>query len=95
MDIWIRTQSKVSLINCTRKNIGLYGKSINGELNYVVAADKDKIEVLGEYKDEERANEVLDQIENVMDDMILHNIPATVIQMPKEWYWKVKDNMIT
>ena len=70
MDIKVRTKTKVSLIDCTHKNIGIYGKRPQGELNYVVASQGDKVEILGEYESEKRATEVLELIELSIEALI-------------------------
>lgn len=81
MDIKVRTQSEISLIECTRKNIGLYGKKVN-ELNYIVANQGDKVEVLGMYKDEKEATEILNSIQIAIEEGFKHNKPGIIIQMP-------------
>lgn len=82
MDIKIRTRTKVSLIECTRKNLGLYGKSASGPLNFVVAAEGDRVEVLGEYDTQLRAKEILDLIEDQIENALKRGISGIVIQMP-------------
>jgi len=84
MDIKVRTQSKVSLIDCSRKNIGIFGRKANEELNYVVANEGEKVEVLGEYDDEKRALEIINQIEKLIEDSLNKNKSGIVIQMPEK-----------
>ena len=80
MDIKVRTQTEVSLIDCSRKDIGVSGKG----LKYVVASEGDKVQVLGEYNDEKRALEIIDQIERNIEASLDKNKSGIVIQMPKE-----------
>lgn len=80
MDIKVRTQTEVSLIDCSRKDIGISGKG----LKYVVASEGDKVQVLGEYDDEKRALEIIDQIEETIKSSMKANKNGIVIQMPKE-----------
>ena len=80
MDIKVRTQTEVSLIDCSRKDIGISGKG----LKYVVASEGDKVQVLGEYNDEKRALEIIDQIEETIKSSMKANKNGIVIQMPKE-----------
>lgn len=84
MDIKVRTQSKVSLIDCSRKNIGIFGRKANEELNYVVANEGEKVEVLGEYDDEKRALEIINQIERLIEDSLDKNKSGIIIQMPEK-----------
>lgn len=83
MDIKVRTKTKVSLIDCSRKNIGLYGRKAN-ELNFVVASEGEKVEVLGEYEDEKRALEIIDQIEKIIEKSLEKDKSGVVIQMPEK-----------
>ena len=84
MDIKVRTKTRVSLIDCTHKNIGLYGKSVQGELNYVVASQGDRVEILGEYKNEERARRILNQIQAAIEMAFDKEKHGIIIQMPQE-----------
>lgn len=84
MDIKVRTKTKVSLIDCTHKNIGIYGKRPQGELNYVVASQGDKVEILGEYESEKRATEVLELIELSIDQAFKLKEKGIIIHMPEE-----------
>lgn len=84
MDIKIRTKTKVSLIDCTRKNIGIYGRKPNEDLNFVVASEGEKIEVLGEYEDEKRALEIINQIEATIEESLKNNKTGIVIAMPEK-----------
>ena len=84
MDIKVRTKTRVSLIDCTHKNIGLYGKSVQGELNYVVASQGDRVEILGEYKNEERAKRILNQIQAAIERAFENEKNGIIIEMPEE-----------
>lgn len=83
MDIKIRTKTKVSLIDCSRKNIGVYGRQAN-KLNFVVASEGEKVEVLGEYDDEKRALEIINQIEEIIEKSLDNNKSGIVITMPEK-----------
>ncbi len=83
MDIKIRTKTKVSLIDCTRKSLGLYGKSINGELDCIAATSGERIEILGKYENEARAQEVLDQIQEIIETGLRGKKNGIIIQMPE------------
>lgn len=80
MDIKIRTKTKVSLIDCSRKDIGISGKG----LKYVVASEGEKVQVLGEYEDEKRALEIINQIEATIEESLKNNKTGIVIAMPEE-----------
>lgn len=83
MDIKVRTQTGVSLFDCTHKNIGLYGKNIKSELNYIVAGEGTQIEVLGQYENEERAEEILNAIQQAIENGFKQNKSGIIIQMPE------------
>ena len=78
--MWVRNQSKTSLINCesfevTDENEIVYGNPFD---TYVI---------LGEYSTKERCLEVLDEIEKHILNYTVKNttyVPV-VYQMPKEW----------
>ena len=80
MDIKIRTKQKVSLIDCSRKDIGISGRG----LKYVVASEGEQVQVLGEYKDEERALEILENLQNIIKKSLDEGLKGIVIQMPEE-----------
>lgn len=84
MDIKIRTKQRVSLIECTKKNLGIYGRKPGQELNYVVASEGERVEVLGEYKDEKRALEILENLQDIIEKSLNEGLNGIVIQMPEE-----------
>jgi hypothetical protein len=73
MELWIRSQDKLSLTKIN--SIGIeYDKKLVGYGNVCVK--------LGEYKTKERALEVLDEIQNILIDY--SNISRVVYEMPEE-----------
>lgn len=89
MDLWIRSQDKERLINANALNI--YNVNENRYIieNYSI--------ILGEYNSEERAKEVLDEIQNYMikgsfakienklgECINLKPNPIIIYQMPKK-----------
>lgn len=84
MDIKIRTKTGVSLVDCTRKNLSLYGQKATGELNSIVAiGDRMEVVQLGEYETEKRAMEVLNLLEAVIDRGLKTKETGIVIKMPQ------------
>lgn len=87
MELWVRTQNKKQLIKCENiyiDNVGYISQT------YYINADSIR---LGEYKTEERALEVLNEIQNIIkprSDIFQHEIikdinPLTkVYEMPEE-----------
>ena len=90
MDLWVRSQDKTRIIKCeditiipvvynygTKKEIDSY-KIV--ELNY---QDRD-CEYLGVYKTKERALEVFDAIQDLLQNAYVGNSNRLVYEMPKE-----------
>ncbi|MFR5221557.1 MAG: hypothetical protein ACLTE9_14305 [Thomasclavelia ramosa] len=75
MGIWIRSQDKRRLIECTRFGIDYYSDGICD----VIGADCDDVFELGKYKGEEKAVLVLDMIQKHIETRI-----NNVFQMPRD-----------
>ena len=60
MDLWIRSQDRMELINCSQV------ESIYVEDNYIKYFTRDDNYNIGKYKSEERALEVLDEIQTIL-----------------------------
>lgn len=79
MGIWIRSQDKRRLIECTRFGIDYYSNGICD----VIGADCDDVFELGKYKGEEKAIKVLDMIQTEIigwGNRIGQNIPCVGVQ---------------
>ena len=75
MELWIRIQNKYRLL---KVNNIIVSKSD-------VCCDDDKGRLcLGGYENEERALEVLDEIQNLLDDISDNKIVGCVYQMPNK-----------
>ncbi len=81
MDIKIRTQFKEFLIDCTHKDIGLYAQM--GSLNNIVAFGN-KLQVLGKYETEKRAEEILNSIQIAIEDGFKRQSNGIIIEMPEK-----------
>lgn len=67
MSLWVRSQDKKHLVE-------IHEASVGGQNNNVIVCDK--LGVLGRYESEERALEVLNEIENaVCNDMKFYIMP--------------------
>ena len=73
MDLWIRSQDK----ECLTKVNHLYFNN-----NGYIKQQEDLI--LGTYKSKERALEILDEIQNLLNDISDNKIVGCVYQMPKD-----------
>lgn len=79
MELWIRSQGKMKLVN----NCNLY---ISNEIRneYVIEDLNNKYLKLGTYKTKERALEVLDEIQDLLQNAYVGNANRIVYQMPKD-----------
>lgn len=83
MNIKIKTKTGVSLIDCTNKDIGIYGQT-SKNLNIIVAYEGTRPQVLGIYESEQRAQEILDEIEQVIDKGYEKGCTGIIIKMPEK-----------
>lgn len=75
--MWIRSQSKKSLLNV---NQVLISPSVDGSIYYINDSLGEESNVLGIYTSEEKALKVLDWIQNQIE---YKNVE--VYQMPQDW----------
>ena len=89
MDLWIRSQSKKTLVKINKieimqqftNNFSTNGEKLSIE-NAIVGNDNC---LLASYKTKERALEVLDEIQKLVDDMLNYDhMEYKVYEMPKE-----------
>lgn len=83
MDLWIRSQSKLSLIKANNICID----RVDDDIKIVAYNNSLSINdylILGKYKSEKRALEVLDKINKILDDADDNGILTFIYQMPKE-----------
>lgn len=84
MDIKIRTSERVSLVDCTHKSIGVWGRTVD-KLDCVVATnDNNNVTVLGRYETPDNAMEVLEKIQEIILKGLEKGIPGIVIEMPNK-----------
>lgn len=76
MNLFIRTQDKTTLIRSYEIYIAKHNE------NYVIRAKRTS-HILGVYKTFERANEILDEIQETIQDCLDYKF-AYVYEMPKE-----------
>lgn len=77
MELWIRSQDKTILLKCENAFLD--------DLDETEIRTKEFI--IGQYKSKERAIEVLDEIQNILEQILDPNItilPIFVYEMPKE-----------
>lgn len=75
MDLWIRTQDKMNLVKVNQININ-YKNTCQIIANYIpdfIGKEGEYYETLGNYNSEERALEVLDEIQNILRPTLLLN----------------------
>ena len=90
MNLWVRSQYKEKLLKCN--DIAISNNMINeGECikfkGYKIVGYFDKnteYEILGIYKTKERAIEVLDEIQDLLQNAYVGNVNRIVYQMPKD-----------
>lgn len=83
MNVKIKTKTGISLIDCTNKDIGLYNQT-GKDLQFIVAYEGTRPQVLGTYESEKRAQEILDEIEEVIDRGYKQGCSGIIIKMPKK-----------
>lgn len=77
MELWIRSQDKTTLINTRR---------IDVDDNNIIVWDEGRYAseiYLGIYKTKERALEVLDEIQDLLQNAYVGNVNRIVYQMPE------------
>lgn len=78
MELWIRSQDKRTLINTRR---------IDADDNNIIVWDEGRYAneiYLGIYKTKERAIEILDEIQDLLQNAYIGNVNRIVYQMPKD-----------
>ena len=78
MELWIRSQDKTTLINTRR---------IDVDDNNIIVWDEGRYAseiYLGIYKTKERALEVLDEIQDLLQNAYVGNVNRIVYQMPEK-----------
>ena len=80
MELWVRGQNKETLMKI-RELVIEQGTEYFSILNY---SENDKWSRLGRYKTKERALEVFDEIQDLLDDMADNKIVGCVYQMPED-----------
>ena len=81
MELWVRSQDKCSLIKVNKLT---FEWNIDNEPKIYDYEKYDNYEKLGIYKSKERALEVLDEIQNLIDDISDGKCVGCVYIMPKE-----------
>lgn len=79
MELWIRSQNKETLIKC-EKILVEKGKDSFALLNYI---DTKNWFRLGNYKTKERALEVLDEIQKILEPKIIYKVDD---KNPKQYF---------
>lgn len=93
MNLWVRSQDKEKLLKCNDIAIS-YNMSIDAAIDaevikfkgYKIVGYFDKnteYEILGTYETKERAIEVLDEIEDLLQNAYVGNANRIVYQMPE------------
>lgn len=82
MELWVRSQDRLCLVKADLLVI-----EDNEIRNYVKGSEFYEHVVLGTYKTKERALEILDEIQDIIDlctDKKLTPLPTAIYEMPKE-----------
>ena len=101
MELWIRSQDKKLLMKSTELRYNQKKEDYS-----ILAYDtKGDYRLLGIYKSKERALEVLDEIQDLLQNAYVGNANRIFYQMPQEWWvnasyrfdknvcWKEKDSL--
>lgn len=76
MDIYFRTENSIIKMNDILE--------VNGKYLTIASLDRTKQCVLCQYKSQERAKEVLEQIDYVIDTKVKEDTRVLIIAIPKE-----------
>lgn len=76
MDIYFRTDKSIVRMNDVLE--------VNGKYLVMATLDRTRQCVLGEYHSQERAQEILEKIDYVIDTRIKEESPTLIIAIPKE-----------
>lgn len=76
MELWIRSQDKTTLIRSYEIYISEQGNT------YLIRAKRTS-HILGSYSTIERALEILDEIQNLLQNAYIGNVNRIVYQMPE------------
>lgn len=76
MDIYFRTEKSIIRMNDILE--------VNSRYLTTASLDRKKQCVLGQYKSEKRAQEILEKIDYVIDTRIKEDSPTLIIAIPKE-----------
>ena len=77
MNLWVRSQDKECLTNISNIQY-VYKNNIHGLGTYY-----DNLKILGTYKTKERAIEVLDEIQDLLQNAYVGNANRIVYKMPE------------
>lgn len=80
MGIWVRSQAKKAL--CKVQRIYVYEKDGKWKVVNIINGESDDFDTLGTYETEEKALEVLNEIQSHIE-IVLRNHEAYVFEMPK------------
>ena len=78
MELWVRSQDKECLTNISNIQY-IYKNNMHGLGTYY-----DNLKILGTYKIKERAIEILDEIQDLLQNAYVGNVNRIVYQIPKE-----------
>ena len=82
MELWIRTQDKMRLVKPNRLAIKRDSKTI-GEGDYYIYESQNSLRY-GTYTTKERAIEILDEIQDLLQNAYVGNANRIVYQMPED-----------
>ena len=86
MELWIRSQDKMNLVKVRQISVN-YQDNKQIIANYMPELYENSgeyYEILGTYKTKERAIEVLDEIQDLLQNAYIGNVNRIVYQMPKD-----------
>lgn len=81
MELWIRSQSREKLV---KVNEIKYEEYKNALMNYPIDAIIINDKIVQEYKSKERALEILDEIQDLLQNAYVGNVDRIVYQMPEK-----------
>lgn len=82
MELWIRSQNKERIIKANQLDVMEFDTDVDPRYNHFGVYANDYL--VGEYKTKERALEVLNEIQDLINDIADNKMVGCIYEMPKE-----------
>lgn len=83
MELWIRNQTKKSLIKVDNIQVSNIQLSLMDTYHFITTDNNGVTTILGTYETEERAKEILNEIQDLLQNAYVGSVNRIVYQMPE------------